>query len=522
MRDRLARLRERDALILLGLVIAAATIRFALLGIQSFDHEEAVTAGDILHPTLLDTVSATLKTERSPPTYYVIAWAWTRLFGTGEIGLRSLSALAGTLTVPFAYAAVARLVSRRAGLIAGALVAFNPDLIWYSIQGRSYSLFVLAATIGLLCFARALGEPTKRTFAAWALASAAAMAVHYFAGFLVAGEALWLLLRSGSRRLAIAAIAATALVAVALAPLAAGQQEDQGLGIGANATNPSILGRTGETVMKLVVGEQTGTSEWHPGTFALVAFVITAVAALAAAVIGLRRGEPRPRSGALALGVIGLISLALPVALAFGGLDLLKPRNMIGSIVPLGGVVAVGLASLRSGRGGVVAAGALCSLLGVVAVVSAVVPGRQRPDWRGLVARLGPAQRPRLLIFPRTGEPLIPLYLREDELRRLPNLQKLRKKQRKDPGPAPRSLSALAVEEVVVVSDEGQDRSASVPGYRPAGKLTYREFTLRSYRAAPPGSVDLLALETDRDQRAVIDRPPRGRDVAGAAEVRHG
>ena len=42
--------------------------------------------------------------EATPYVYYVLAWPWTRLFGFGEAGLRSLSALAGTLIVPVTYA----------------------------------------------------------------------------------------------------------------------------------------------------------------------------------------------------------------------------------------------------------------------------------------------------------------------------------------------------------------------------------------------------------------------------------
>ena len=41
--------------------------------------------------------------ESNPPLYYVLAWGWAKAFGTGEVGLRSLSALFGAATVPVAY-----------------------------------------------------------------------------------------------------------------------------------------------------------------------------------------------------------------------------------------------------------------------------------------------------------------------------------------------------------------------------------------------------------------------------------
>jgi len=36
--------------------------------------------------------------EATPYLYYVLAWPWTHVFGSGEVGIRSLSALAGTVT----------------------------------------------------------------------------------------------------------------------------------------------------------------------------------------------------------------------------------------------------------------------------------------------------------------------------------------------------------------------------------------------------------------------------------------
>src|SRR5690242_5921335 len=65
----------------------------------------------------------------------------------GEAGLRSLSALAGVATVPVAYVAARTLVCARVGVIAAALTACNPLLIWYSQDARSYSLLVLLTAL---------------------------------------------------------------------------------------------------------------------------------------------------------------------------------------------------------------------------------------------------------------------------------------------------------------------------------------------------------------------------------------
>src|SRR5256885_14808670 len=81
---------------LLALTALAAALRFSTLGVQSFWHDEAVTVGRILHPSLFDTLSTIPNSEATPPLYYVLAWGWTKGFGTGEGGARSLAALLGT------------------------------------------------------------------------------------------------------------------------------------------------------------------------------------------------------------------------------------------------------------------------------------------------------------------------------------------------------------------------------------------------------------------------------------------
>ncbi|MFL5887068.1 MAG: hypothetical protein ACJ77M_18520, partial [Thermoleophilaceae bacterium] len=110
--------RERPAVAVapaLGaIVVLAAALRFSTLGVQSFWLDEAYTRliaklafGDVWHQ---------IKTsEGTPPLYYYLAYAWRHVFGASEVGLRSLSALIGTLTVPAAYYAARELVSARAG-----------------------------------------------------------------------------------------------------------------------------------------------------------------------------------------------------------------------------------------------------------------------------------------------------------------------------------------------------------------------------------------------------------------------
>ena len=141
---------------LAGLTALGVAVRFASLGVQSYHHDEVITAARVIPGEFEHMLRQVKGSESNPPLYYVLAWGWAKAFGTGEIGLRSLSALFGAATVPVAYLIGRELASRRAGLIAAAIVAVNPMLIWYSQEARSYALLVFFGALSLLFFVRAL------------------------------------------------------------------------------------------------------------------------------------------------------------------------------------------------------------------------------------------------------------------------------------------------------------------------------------------------------------------------------
>ena len=213
-------------------------MRFATLPARSYWIDEAATVV-VLRRSFGSMLSAIADREGAPPLYYVLAWLWTRVFGLGEAGLRSLSAVLGTAAILVAYAVARRLASRRAGLAAAAVAAVSPFLVWLSQDGRTYVLAVLLGGLSFLAFLRALEAPSRRTLAEWALASSLAMATHYFAVFLVAAEAVWLLREHPEARRARAVLAAPLLTGAALVPLAVAQSGRGGAFIHGSASLPT-------------------------------------------------------------------------------------------------------------------------------------------------------------------------------------------------------------------------------------------------------------------------------------------
>jgi mannosyltransferase len=205
------------SLVVTGIVAVAVAVRFVRLGHQSYWLDEAYTVL-LMKQSFAHMLSTIPQTERTPPLYFVSAWVWSRVFGFGELGLRSLSAVVGVLTVVAAGGLGRRLFAFRAGVFAATLVAVNPFLIFYSQEARSYSLLVLFSTCALWGFVEAFSRASTRALVAWAVFSALALLTHYFAIFLLIPEAVVLLWRVRDRRVVLAC-AAWVLVGAALSPL---------------------------------------------------------------------------------------------------------------------------------------------------------------------------------------------------------------------------------------------------------------------------------------------------------------
>jgi len=457
-----------------SLTLLAAVLRFARIGHQGFWFDEANTAL-LVHFSPGKMLGLLPQTESTPPLYYCVAWVWARIFGFGETGLRSLSAVAGLLTVPVAYAAAAKLISRRVGLIAAALVTTSPLLIWYSQEARSYELVVLLGAITLLTFAYALDSPSPRSAAAWAIACALALATHYFALLAVVPEAAWLLAVHRRRRSVEIAVGVIALAGLALIPLAISQQ---GTGNSNWIAHIPLRIRLEQVTPQFLLGFGAPAGRWLRSIDAVV--VIGALALL------WWRGGRQERRGAVLAGALAVAGFVVMLVLLAAGVDDLITRNIIVLWLPLALVVSAGLGSTRARRVGTVGAAVLCATGIVAAVGVAANRNLERPDWRPVARAIGPApahvERAILIQHYRT---LLPLSLYLSHLRFMPR-------------------GGAVVDELDVISIRSPQQDACwwgaacnlipsqiqssypIPGFRIAGEERILQFTLLRLRAARP------------------------------------
>ncbi len=378
-----------ELILLVAVVVIGATLRLASLTAQSLWVDEATTAHE-MHLSLGALLHSVRVNETTPPLYFLLAWAWSKVFGSGELGLRLFSACLGIGLIPLAYSCARELVSRRAGVVAAALVAVNPFMIWYSQEARSYALFAVFSAASFLFCARAWRAPTNRNLGWWAAFSALAVLTHFFAGFLILPEALLLLVRVGTARprglmlaLAVIAVAQAAVLPLALSdtshplgwikifPLSVRiQQVPVDFGLGALYQSPIVThGLLGAAVLAAIV-----------------------LALLAAG------GDRAERRGAAFAAAVAAVTLLVPVILAALGRDYLVPRNLMPAWIPLAVVLG---AACTVPRARIVGAGLAIVLLAAFVIAGVRIaqnPQYQRPNWRGVAAALGAAPGPRAIV----------------------------------------------------------------------------------------------------------------------------
>jgi mannosyltransferase len=381
-------LASRHALLLI--VALAAVARFATLDIPTYWFDESLTANET-RKTFGGLWDAIRGVEVNPPVYFVVAWVWRKLFGEGEIALRSLSALLGTATVPVMYAAARELASRRAGLIVAALTATSPLLIWYSQEVRTYPLLVFLSALSFMFFVYSLNREEPGWLVGWAVASALALGTHYFAVMVVVPEAAWLLLRAvGPRVRAMLAVGGVGCAGLALLPLYDAQQDHPvppGGWISFLDRSDRLLAVPQHFVAGLSVPWQALPELVGAGLVATVAYAL------------IRADRPTRKAFAVA-GGLALAGALLATIPAFFEHDYVITRNVIELWVPFAVAVGVALGARTTGFLGpavVVAIGAVGLAL---SIWNTATPEARRVDWDDVARAIGQPRQERVIGAP--------------------------------------------------------------------------------------------------------------------------
>ena len=191
--DATAAIRNRFPTILLSAVIGVAfVLRFRGLADQSFWLDElfSVTLADPHGP--IGDMIAKVNQDVHPPLFYFLLRGWIDVFGSSEMGVRSLSAAFGCAGILFAAVYYRTLCDRWTHLTFVALLSTSFGAVWYAQEARAYSLLLMLATVltgatlAIIDQAQRQRRISPRTLLLLIVSAIAAAYVHYFGTIIAA------------------------------------------------------------------------------------------------------------------------------------------------------------------------------------------------------------------------------------------------------------------------------------------------------------------------------------------------
>lgn len=330
-----------------------------------------------------------------PPLYYLLLSGWVRLVGDAKAQLRLFSVLLNIASiVPFFFLA-RRSLGARFGTYATVLFAFSPMVLVYSLEARSYMLFLFLFLCLLLVHWKVVIEAntSKSIIALYGTLAAMLFYVHYISVFILTGLFLHWLLQPGRDRSRLLRIGAAGLftimfaspgIPVLLSQRAQKTQLDQALH--QSQHDPVSLSFKGEIPEKInfalaLVRGATVLSGFYPASSHLLT-ALTAIplfiVLMGVGYLWLIKGDPVCRLfGFIAIAaVIGVVVLHLEAARYM--LPLVPPL-----ILALARVLQYWIAQARWRTAGAVIATAILSVYMAGFFRQAVRPHGQ--SWRNVV-----------------------------------------------------------------------------------------------------------------------------------------
>jgi mannosyltransferase len=352
--------------------------------------------------------------DLNPPLAFMLAWASERLGDSPQL-IRLGSLLAGVATIPLTYLLGVWTVGRRAGLVAAALIAFSPYLIFYSTEARAYALVMCLVLLSTLALWRAL--QTRRTlwWAAYAALSCSSMYAHYPAVFVLLAQVGWAFwTRPEARRALLAANLAAAIGYLPWLPTLLDNTGSPGAKV-IELLEPFGLHAVRVDLGRWFLGHPHIPLASMPGSFAVTMLVAGLVAGIVGLALRARRAATDGRLTTPPAGTVFVLVLALaaPVGIALYssvGDSVWNSRNLIASWPGL----ALAVGALVTAADGLMRLAAVALVVGAFAIggVRMLDSESQRPDYEeaaSFVDRVGAAGDPVVEVPAPSPGPLTPL-----------------------------------------------------------------------------------------------------------------
>jgi 4-amino-4-deoxy-L-arabinose transferase-like glycosyltransferase len=156
--------------------------------------DEALTVNIAEEP--FGSIDDALRHDGHPPLYYYLLGAWTRVVGSSDFAVRSLSVALGLIALALVFAIARRHGGRELATMTAFVLAVSPYGVRYSSEARMYALVIVLVLIGWIALDAAVARPSILRLVPLALVSGALLLTHYWCFFLIGGLVCLLLMHA--------------------------------------------------------------------------------------------------------------------------------------------------------------------------------------------------------------------------------------------------------------------------------------------------------------------------------------
>jgi 4-amino-4-deoxy-L-arabinose transferase-like glycosyltransferase len=181
--------------VMVVILLAAVIVRFSAFQDLWLDESQSVAIAKLPLTSGHGTTMWTgLRQDGSPPLYYILLHFWITAFGTGNLAVRTMSAIINLIAAWPLYALGKKVVGTRAAQLAVVFYITSPFALRFATETRMYSLIVLLTALGGVAVERALRKPSALSVAFVAVCAGCLALTHYWCLYLLLTVGLWLLL----------------------------------------------------------------------------------------------------------------------------------------------------------------------------------------------------------------------------------------------------------------------------------------------------------------------------------------
>jgi 4-amino-4-deoxy-L-arabinose transferase-like glycosyltransferase len=213
-------MRRRQTLLWMTLILLAGfALRLFQINAVPLRGDEAFTVLHWMREPLAQSLSGLATIDPQPPLAYALYRGFGLVIGSDERVVRLLPALVNLIGVAALYGAGRRIGGTRLGLIAAALYAASPVILWHAQDARSYGLWIALSALSLWLALRAIERDHWLDWALFVLVQIAAAYLYYLELLFLGALTVYVLLQIRRRpRLVARWFVALALIGLALAP----------------------------------------------------------------------------------------------------------------------------------------------------------------------------------------------------------------------------------------------------------------------------------------------------------------